>query len=492
MEIALLFLLILLNGVFAMSEAALMSSRRARLEGAAQRGNPRAARALVLLDHPTRFLSTVQVGITLIGIGAGAIGEKSIADQIQPHIAAIPYLGKYANIIASMLMVVILTYVSLIVGELVPKRLALRAPETIAGAVAGPMTMLSSIARPLVSLLTGSTELILRLLPFARSTPEMDEQAAEAEVKAILATGTEEGVFHKSEQHIVERVFRLSDQTARGLMVPRTDIDWLRADAPVARIRVAVATSTHSHFPVCKPGGGLDELVGVVHVKDLVKAGIISDEVCLGDLARPPVYVPENTPALELLEKFRTNREHIVFVADEHGTLEGLVTLNDVTAAIIGEVARHDDTAEPMIVQRHDTSYLLDGMLPVPQLKGVLGLKPDDELPKQADGYETLGGFIMTFLGRIPATGDVVNWSRFRFEVVDMDRKRVDKVLLNIDPATTTTATNTTGLVGTGTNSGTGTSPGTSSNTASTPNPAPSTSDPTSPSSSSSSTDAAI
>lgn len=455
--VGIILLLILLNGVFAMSEASLMSSRRARLEARVARGGVGglgAARALALVDRPTKFLSTVQIGITLIGIGAGAFGEKSIADQIQPSIESVAILKPYAAFLSSLVMVVLLTYASLILGELVPKRLALLAPETIASTVARPMNALSVAARPLVWLLTTSTDLIIRLLPFGKGTAALDEDAAEAEVRAILETGAREGVFHESEQRIVERVFRLSDQTAKGLMVPRTDIDWLRADEQVNRVRVAVATSTHSHFPICKTG--LDDLVGVVHVKDLVKAGLITDDVTLGELAHPPVFVPENTPALELLEMFKENREHIVFVADEHGTLEGLVTLNDVTTAIIGEVARRDEPDDPMIVKRGEHSFLLDGMLGVNELRTLLGVEDGPGLPREDEGYETLGGMMMAVLGRIPAIGDVYEWEcsprssgsgsgantqaddgrakRFaRFEIVDMDRKRVDRVMLTIE-----------------------------------------------------------
>ncbi len=431
MIIALIFLLILCNGVFAMTEAALISSRRARLEAMAARGSKGAALALLLGENPTRFLSTVQVGITLIGIGAGALGEKSIADEIEPYLRNLPLIGRYADTLASIAMVAILTYFSLILGELVPKRLALANPEGVSSAMSGPMTFISRITRPVVGLLSVSTELIVKLFP-AKSS--VDEAHAEAEVRAILATGAQQGVFHESEQKIVERVFRLSDQTARGLMVPRTEIDWLRADDPVGRVRVSVATSSHSHFPVCKASGGLDELIGVVHVKDLVKSGLITDDVNVGQIARPPVFVPENTPALELLEMFRQNREHIVFVTDEHGTLEGLVTLNDLVTAIIGEVSRHDDEDDPMVVRRSDSSYLLDGLLGVDELRRLIGLADDVDLPKQDEGYETLGGLVMTYLGRIPATGDVFTWKQFRFEVVDMDRKRVDKVMLNIEP----------------------------------------------------------
>lgn len=449
-ELIVILLLIVISGFFAMSEASLMSSRSARLESRAARGGAGghgAARALALLQQPTKFLSTTQIGITVIGIGAGAFGEKSIADRVQPYIESVELLKPYAPFLSSLVMIALLTYVTLILGELVPKRLALIAPESVASFVSRPMNWLSSATRPLVWLLSASTDLIVRAIPLGRQTGAVDEQAAEAEVRAILATGAAEGVFHESEQRIVERVFRLSDQTAKGLMVHRTDIDWLRADEVVNRVRVAVATSTHSHFPICKTG--LDDLVGVVHVKDLVKAGLITEDVTLGELAHPPVFVPENTPALELLEMFKENREHIVFVTDEHGTLEGLVTLNDVTTAIIGEVARADEPDDPMVVKRGEHSYLLDGMLGVDELRGLLELREGQELPRQDEGYETLGGMMMAVLGRIPAIGDVYQWEHpsgatrdgepgagsARFEVVDMDRKRVDRVMLTIEPS---------------------------------------------------------
>lgn len=433
MDILIILILIVFNGLFAMSEAALISSRKARLEGLAARGGAMglgARRALALTENPTKFLSTVQVGITLIGIGAGAMGEQSIARRLEPTFAEIPYVGAYASTLSSVVMVILLTYVSLIIGELVPKRIALLAPETVSTRVAAPISALLKMARPLVALLEVSTNLIVSVFPQKKG---VDEHEAEAEVRALLRSGAAQGVFHASEQKIVERVFRLSDQTARSLMVPRTDIDWLRADEQVSRVRVAVATSTHSHFPVCGPGG-LDELTGVVHVKDLVKSGLINQDFTLSELARPPMFVPDTTPALELLENFRTSREHIAFVIDEHGTLEGLVTLNDVVTAIIGEVNRHDIAEDPMIVKRAEGSYLLDGMLGIDQLRETMGLRDGETLPREEEGYETLGGFMMTALGRIPSTGDVHTWKNYRFEVVDMDRKRVDRVMLTIEP----------------------------------------------------------
>jgi putative hemolysin len=301
--------------------------------------------------------------------------------------------------------------------------------------MAPPMRWLAIVAAPLVKLLSVSTNLLLALLPSRTAGPEAHAAAVEDEVRSIIASGAESGVFHESQQRIVERVFRLADQTVDTLMVPRTDIDYLNADDSPARVRVAVATSNHSHFPVCRPGAGLDGLLGTVHVKDLVKSGLIADDIRLSDLVRPPLFVPESTPALRVLELFKSSRTTIGFVTDEYGALEGLVTVNDLVEAIVGEVVRSTaDIEEPMVVRRPNGSMLVDGMLPVEDLRAVVfeGCPPDAArtLPNEAAGYRTLAGFILTNLGRIPASGDVLDAAGCRFEVVDMDRRRIDKVLM--------------------------------------------------------------
>jgi putative hemolysin len=327
--------------------------------------------------------------------------------------------------------VVVVTFATIVFGELVPKRIAQSAPERIASLFSPPMMLVAKVTAPAVWLLSHTTDLVLGILR-VKSRPE--HEGAEEDVRSLMRSGTTGGVFHESEQQIVERVFALSDRTVKSLMVPRPDIDWLPADASVHRIRVAVATSSHSHFPVCT--SGLDSLIGVVHVKDLVKSGLISDDIRLAELVRKPMYVPETLPALKLLETFRQRQDRVAFVLDEYGVLEGLVTLNDVVEAIVGDVTGGGDAdPEPLVVRRADGSYLLDGMLPVDDLRVLmLGSQSDGYvLPKEEEAaFETLGGFVLAYLGRIPSTGDTFEFSRFRFEVVDMDRHRVDKILLTI------------------------------------------------------------
>ncbi len=422
MEILVLLLLILFNGLFAMSEMAIVASRRVRLMQASRSGDRLASAALLLAEHPTRFLSTVQVGITMIGIFAGAFGEAAIARDFEAWLARFPALAPYSRAIAFAVVALSITFLSLVVGELVPKRIALSSPERVARIIAPPMTLLSRLAAPFVYLLSLATDVIVRLLGVRRVT---DHAVSEEEVKGLIEQGAQTGVFHETEEELVMRVFRLADRQVGELMVPRLDIDWLPADATVERVRVAVATSSHSHFPVCE--GGLDRVVGVVHVKDLVKHGLITDEVNVRALARPPIFVPETMPALSALEMFRTKGMHIAFVLDEYGSLEGLITLNDIVQGVFGEVARADEAQEPLEVRRRDGSWLLDGMLPVDRLKELLEVM---ELPEEEAGYQTLGGMLMTCLGRVPQAGDEYRWREFRFEVVDMDRRRVDKVMV--------------------------------------------------------------
>ncbi len=434
MALAFLALLILINSVFVAAEMALATSRKARLEAAAKAGGAGERAALELHNEPTRFLSTVQIGITLIGILSGAFGESAIADRLSPRIAEIEFLAPYATLLSLTLTVLVITFVTIVFGELVPKRLAQSSPEKFAAFFARPMRLVSRVAAPMVWALSHTTDLILRVLPFRAP---VGNAGAEEEVRSLMRAGTSEGIFHESEQQIVERVFALSDRTVKSLMVPRPDIDWLPADASVNRIRVAVATSSHSHFPVCNTG--LDDLIGVVHVKDLVKSGLISDEIKLAELVRKPVYVPETLPALKLLETFRQRQDRVAFVLDEYGVLEGLVTLNDVVEAIVGDVTGGSDAdPEPMVVTRADGSFLLDGMLPVDDLRTLM-FGPDGSeifLPKEDETtFETLGGFVLAYLGRIPSTGDTFEFDRYHFEVVDMDRHRVDKMLLTVRPA---------------------------------------------------------
>jgi putative hemolysin len=289
------------------------------------------------------------------------------------------------------------------------------------------MKWLARLAAPAVVLLSASTDLIVRLF---RSHPADDQAVTQEEIEAMLVQGAATGVLEPQEHKIVERVFRLADQRMTSHMTPRTDIVWLDADASPERIRIVIATESHSHFPVCE--GSLDKLLGVVHVKDLVKNGLITGAIELRPLVRPPLFVPESSPALSVLELFREQGVHIAFVLDEYGALEGLVTLGDIMEGIVGQIARTGEETEPHAIRRDEHSWLLDGMLAVDELRQIMDT---DELPKQQEAaYQTVGGLVMAMLGRIPSAGDAFTWRHYRFEVMDMDRQRVDKVLLTIEP----------------------------------------------------------
>lgn len=433
MAVFVLLLLIALNGILAMTEIAMVSSRKFRLEQSAASGGRGARAALRLSETPTRFLSTVQVGITLIGIVSGAVGEAAFATSLADRLNDFEPLAPYASYIATGVVVIAITYLSLVFGELVPKRLALNSPEALASVTAIPMELLSRVTRPFVSLLSFTTDLILRILPGKKIG---DELVSEEEIKSLIEKGTRAGLFLETERDLVERIFRLGDQRVNSLMVPRGDITWLPADATTDRVRLAVATSAHSHFPVCDPPGGLDKIVGVVHVKDMIQAGLLTKQIDLKILARQPLYVHESMPVLRLLDELRKGRTRIAFVFDEYGVTTGLITLNDVVEALLGEVARHGEDTEPLAVRREDGSWLLDGGLPVQDLKELMGVR---ELPHQdRTNFQTLAGFIMTHLGRVPRTGEWFTFDRFRFEIVDMDRHRIDKVLLSFAGADAT------------------------------------------------------
>lgn len=431
MVIALLIFLIACSSFFTSAEMSLVSAKRARLDADAERGSPGARAALRLLASPTRFFSTVQIGNTLVTILIGALSEALAKFTLSGPLLSWGMTEASVQQVSLGIAVVVVTFCTIVFGELVPKRIAQSAPERIASLLSPPMMLVARFTAPAVWLLSHTTDLVLRILR-VRSRPE--HEGAEEDVRSLMRSGTTGGIFHEAEQQIVERVFALSDRTVKSLMVPRPDIDWLPADASVHRIRVAVATSSHSHFPVCKTG--LDDLIGVVHVKDLVKSGLISDDVELEELVRKPMYVPETLPAIKLLETFRQRQDRVAFVLDEYGVLEGLVTLNDVVEAIVGDVTSGGDAnPEPLVVKRADGSFLLDGMLPVDELRSLMfgDTVLDNPLPNEDEAaFETLGGFVLAYLGRIPATGDTFSFDRFHFEIVDMDRHRIDKVLLSI------------------------------------------------------------
>jgi putative hemolysin len=419
LEILVIILLAVVNGIFAMSEAAVFASRRARLQRMAERGSSGAQAAIQISEAPNRFLSTVQVFITLIGIVGGAFGGATIAEEIADALHQTS-VARYADAIGFTIVIVFTTYLSLIVGELVPKRLALRSPERIAALVAGPMQLLSRVTAPIVKLLSLSTDAVLWLLG---ARPSDEALVSEEEITTMIQQGVEAGVFEEAEHEMVAGIFRLGDRQIRGLMTPRTEIVWLNTQDSDEDNQRSMIDSHYSRFPLCD--GDLDHVLGMVRAKDLLARVFSGQSFDLRAVVREPNYVPETMTASKVLELFRESGIHMAFVIGEYGGLEGLATAQDILDAIVGE------QAEPEAVQRKDGSWLLDGATSVDDLKDYLNV---DELPGAYDQFQTLSGFIMTRLGDIPKTGDTFDWNQYRFEVVDMDGMRVDKVLVSVVP----------------------------------------------------------
>lgn len=423
-ESLIVLLLIVANGLFALSEAAVVASRKARLQQRAQEGDSNAQIALALAEDPSRFLSTVQIGITLVGIFAGAFGGATLATGVARYIAPLPVIGTYADTISLSLVVLLITYLSLIVGELAPKRIALQNPERIAMRVAKPMRQLAILTSPVVTFLGWSTDFFLRMLGIQASA---EPAVTEEEIKVMIEQGAESGVFALAEQDMVERIFRFGDRTVSSLMTRRPDIVWLDLEDPLEKNLSILGERVYSRLPVCR--GSLDEVVGVVRAKDLLNQHIEGKPFDLAGALQPPVFVPATLPAIKLLERLRQERTHIVLVIDEHGGIEGLVTLNDILGAIVGDLPAVDESDEPYAVQREDGSWFLDGLLPIDDFKTLLDI---DKLPDEESGnFETLSGFVMMQMGRVPTVGDYVDVVNFRFEVADMDGYRIDKVLVS-------------------------------------------------------------
>jgi putative hemolysin len=423
MEIIIIFLLIMLNGAFSMAEMALVSVRKPRLQQWADGGNAGARAALDLADKPESFLSITQLGLTLIGILTGAFGEQSLGGRIELYLDGIPRLAPYGPALALIFVVVAITYVSVVIGELVPKRLALRSPERLASALANPMNVIARVGRPFVHILNASTNTILGLL---RIRPSEEAPVTEEEIRVIMKQGAEAGVIEKTEHDMVNRLFRLNDRAVEALMKPRREIVSLDIDAPIAENMERVAGSSHSRFPVVK--GSLDRVIGIVHENELLKCCLAGKPPDLKDAARPPLFVPAAVPSFRLLEMFKASHTRIALVVDEYGAVEGLVTLNDFFADLVGEVASAPVPQKRYAVQRSDGSWLVDGKMPVHDFKELMNLSklPDEE----KRGYHTLGGFVMVQIGRVPVATDSFEARGLRFEVVDMDENRVDKVLV--------------------------------------------------------------
>jgi putative hemolysin len=421
-EILILILLILTNGLFSLSEMAVVSARKVRLQQRAEEGSKGARTALALAVQPTRFLSTVQIGITLIGILSGAFGGATIAEWLAAYFARFPALQPYSEAIGVGIVVTVVTYFSLVIGELLPKRLALNNAERIAISVAPLMEFVSKVARPVVSLLTVSTEILVRLL---RIKPTSEPAITEEEVKILIDQGTESGVFEDVEQEIVERVFRLSDRTVNSLMTHRSEMVWLDVGDPLEENIDKIIASGHTNFIVCK--GGFEDVIGILRAKDLLREYAAGRSVSIPDSLPMPPFVPEGMKALELVVRLRHDKSPVALIVDEYGTIDGMVTLTDVLEAIVGDISALDDEGEPAAIHREDGSWLLDGMMSVDELQMLFDL---DELPGDADDYDTVGGLFMAQMGRVPAVGDKFEWNDLHFEVMDMDGHRVDKVLV--------------------------------------------------------------
>ncbi len=420
-----ILLLIVANGLFSGAEIAVVTARTARLETLALQGSRPAQLALRLARAPNELLATVQIGITLIGVLSGALGGTILAAHLTPLLRAIPGVNSQVAPAVSLALVVgLITYLSLVIGELVPKRMALAAPERIACALAPPMRLLSRLASPLVRLLDCSTGTTLRLL----GVPTRTEPAiTEDDIKALIRQGAETGVLEAAETEMMQRVFRLGDRPIQAIMTPRTEISWLDASAPIEVSLRQVVTSHHSRFPLGR--GSLDACLGVIRGATLLASQLSGDLQDLTALVQEPLYMPESARALQVLEQFRRTGIHIALVSDEFGGIEGLVTLNDLMEAIVGDLPSQQEQEEPLIVQREDGSWLIDGALDIADFRELVGARSRQEEP---DGhFHTLGGLILHLLGHIPRAGEQVPWSRWCLEVMDMDGKRVDKVLVS-------------------------------------------------------------
>jgi putative hemolysin len=421
-DVLLLLLLIALNGIFAMSEIAVVSARRARLIQLAEEGSKGARHALTLASEPTRFLSSVQVGITSIGILNGAIGEGAIAARLRPALEQVPLLAPYADTLSLAIMVAVLTYVSLIIGELVPKRIALIHPETVASVIARPMEVVAGVTRPIVFLLSVSTDSILRLF---RVRQAKQPGVTADEIRVMLEQGAEEGVFEPTEHELVTNVLNLDERHVGAVLTPRSDVVYVDIRDSVDTLREKLREQPHSVLPLCE--GSLDKVLGFVRSTKVLERFLERGQPDLPSLAEPPLFVPETMTLMKLLEQFKRTHLPIALVVDEFGDVEGLVSFTDVISSIVGDLPT-EPGEEPAIVQREDGSWLLDGAV---DLDTALRTLEAEAIVSDEDRqhFHTLGGLAMVALGRVPRTGDVFERGDYRFEVVDMDGNRVDRVL---------------------------------------------------------------
>jgi putative hemolysin len=424
MEIIILLALIFLNGLFVISEIALVSARKSRLEHQAEKGDTKARRALNLANNPEVFLSAAQIGITLIAILTGVYSGERFGRQLQPSIEKIAFLQPYAETIATTIVVILVTFLSIIFGELIPKHIGLIRAEKIAKLVAGPMGAFAKATHPIVWLLNKITNIFFRLFNIKRSK---DDAVTEEEIKTLITEGTEAGTIDEAEQQIIERVFHLGDRNITSLMTHRSDIIWFNLDDNEEKIKEKIVNEPHSAYPICD--GTIDDLKGVVSIKDLY---VSPDNVPFKDIMQPALFVPENNSPYQVLEKFKQSQIHSAFIVDEYGSILGLITLNDILEAIVGDIPQQDvDDYE--ITERDDGSFLVDAQIPFYDF--LTRFEKTEWMNEGEHDFDTLAGFILHELERIPLTGEKLDWKGFKFEIIDMDGHRIDKVLVKISTA---------------------------------------------------------
>jgi putative hemolysin len=422
-EIIILFILIIVNGLFTMTEIALVSARKGRLESLANKGDAKARVALELTENPEKFLSTAQIGITLISILTGVYSGEKFSKDLQPVLEKIEFLKPYADSVSTVLIVVLVTFLSIILGELVPKRIGLLRAEKIARLVAGPMNFLSAITYPVIWLLNTISTLIFKLFNIQ---PASDNAVTEEEIKAMITEGSEHGTIEEEEKEIIERVFHLGDRKITGLMTHRTEIVWFDLDDTVQTIIDKAGEIIYSTYPVCDKT--VDDIKGIIYIKELLKA---DEKVKLSDLMRPALFVPENNSPYQLLEKIKSTRIHSCFIVNEYGTLEGMITLNDILEAIVGDVPQSGQE-EYEITERADGTYLVDAQITFYDF--LSHFEKTEWMNEDEHQFDTVAGFVLHELERIPQTGDTFDWRGFSFEIIDMDGQRIDKLLVHIPP----------------------------------------------------------
>lgn len=423
MELLIILLLTILNGVFSMSEIALVSSRKSRLETAAKNGDRRAQIALDLSNSPNRFLSTVQIGITLIGILLGIFSGDKLTSDVQNYVAQIALLQPYAHSVAVVLVLFLLTYLSLVFGELVPKRIGLSNPEGIAKTMAAPMIFLSRLTSPFIGLLTLSSDVLLKIL----NVKPNESAVTEEEIKSLIQEGTTGGAIEEIEQEIVQNVFQLGDRKITSLMTNRQEIVYLDLEDDLSENKARILEHKHSVYPLCN--GGVDEVVGLIYTKDLLGKDLDAELTRLNELKRDALFVPENNKAYQVLERFRERRQYVGVIVDEYGGVLGVITLNDILDVLVGDI--NDNTySDYEIREREDDSYLIDAQLPFEDFLSHFAITINAQARRELTGFDTLGGFALHILKDIPQTGETFVWHDYHFEIVDMDKSRIDKILV--------------------------------------------------------------